>query len=176
MRRYSIKMKTCLVFLAVLSMAIFTGCNGDEKMKEYYRVDYQEGTISIANSAPNPFAESTKVIASLEELTDANIENNYTDDFFESKSIILVQFIHPSSETNITFHEFVTDNEKLYFIFKIDSQEIHTDDLVYGLYSLEVSNETVASYDIGDILVINNTFQNQGSVHFSKFDGIIKSE
>lgn len=166
--------KLYIIIMILMSIAIFSACtNEDNKVIEFYKVKYQLGSIKF-NESNELFNEDINLITSVEEIANLGIENHdYTSDFFTKNTLIILKFIHPSTEKNIMLYELVNKEGKLYFIFKLDSPELNSDDMQYSFYSIELQNNTIENYSIGNILVINNICPELGSVHYDKFNGTI---
>lgn len=133
------------------------------------KIDYSISNINYFNISNSIMNDSLILIDSLNKLNEYNITHNYTNEFFDNSSLLLIQFQQASSETNIKLDDLCIINDKyLCPIISLDSNEVNTDDFLYDLFIVEISNDLLSEVVVGDIFVENNINPNLGSAYHQK--------
>ncbi len=131
--------------------------------KDYYLVEESEEGLISGKSSQIWFDNEMILCTSVSELElYVDDVSNYSDDFFTSKSIILIQFAYASEdEGNINFEVLTSYESKLYPIFSFaHNEDVSDSNKRYLLFSVEVDNSLTSKYELGNILVVDNYFSN----------------
>ena len=177
---------TIFVGLCLLTFwGIFTACSppepdwsvSEEVNKEnpvnqnYLTVPFSNAVIRAYNYPDNWIMEDILVVNSIEELNSLNLDEKlkYDSDYFESKSILIIQFQHAGGETIKELSRLVIKNNVICPVVIIDSQEDLSPVIQYTIVTAEVNKDDLKT-NTGEILVINNFNPTSGSCYYAKYD------
>lgn len=142
----------------------------------YYKIKYDEFEVFDYNPLFKGLDKSgVYIIKSMYEL--ANIEyvdeHEYTDEFFESKSLVFVSY-GKSSSILTAFADLVCKDGELYSLLYYYAPEVCNSDVVYDIYKVEVYNSEINNLKTGDSNILKISFQE--SIPKNSFNGIIKAK
>lgn len=176
-----------LCLLTICALVGFSACmkDNDNKIPRYDTFESHLGDIFIEH-AFLIHRVGELVITSVEQLeTFISTEplemyewscDKYTDEYFQSNVVILIEFLYSSSEKDIVFKDLAIKGEKIYPVFELNGVlpgGKSCDDVCTNLYSIECSKEII-DYQIEEAIAINNNDLYGGSIHHDSIMDIFK--
>jgi len=132
-----------IITVLLISFAVFAGCDGERTDK----APIEQGGVKMEGEIPEPVAGVNVFPSVLEDfdLTD------FTADFFESNTLILVPFGWGHSLLdNLRFYTVFFENGKLNFLIEIPNPDTGGDCAFdYRIFAVIIPNQVLSKYEIG---------------------------
>ena len=170
-----------LVSAIIICASCFVGCSAWGKNPvevKYDTLPYDGYVVRAANRTDRPinlqFGDSYIILlATFEEYEAASIYNLERDEsFFEENALLVMRYHHSSSDEMIELVDIAIKDGKIYPVVSMDlpPDSVICMDLNDTLIIADVKKSDVEKYSFGEVLAINLTNKDKGSVYHEKFE------